>query len=68
MERYMRILNFDSKCIYVMSFQILKFQLNDVKFLNYRPSQLAACAIIISLNISRKEYEIEKDFGIFSKS
>jgi hypothetical protein len=38
-----------------MSYQICKFQLNDAKFINYRPSMIAACSIIIGINIYEKE-------------
>ena len=55
MERYLRILNEDqNSLVYKITFKILRFQLVDSNFLQYRPSQLAACAIIISLNICRK--------------
>lgn len=58
MERYLRILNFDNnKIIYDMSYQICKFQLNDSEFLTYRPSELAACAVIISINIYKRDQE-----------
>lgn len=56
LERYLRILEYDfNKTVYDMSYQICKFQLNDSKFLNYRPSQLAACSIIISVNIYERD-------------
>jgi hypothetical protein len=39
MERFLRILNFDfNKVVYDMCYQICKFQMNDSKFLAYRPS------------------------------
>lgn len=39
MERYLRILDYDlNRTIQDMGFQISKFQLNDAKFLKYRPS------------------------------
>lgn len=38
-----------------MGFQICKFQLNDCKFLEFRPSQMAACAAIIAINIFERD-------------
>ena len=40
--------------------------MNDSKFLAYRPSQLAACAVIIAVNIYKRDYEILHQDGIFS--
>ena len=34
-----------------MALEVCKFSLNDPTFLNYRPSMIAACSIIISLNL-----------------
>jgi hypothetical protein len=34
-----------------MALEICKFSLNDPTYLNYRPSIIAACSIIISLNL-----------------
>ena len=56
MERYLRILGYAlNKTVYDMSYQICKFQLNDSKFLDYRCSQIAACAIIIAVNIFERD-------------
>ena len=38
-----------------MAYQICKFSQNESCFLEYRPSQLAACACIISINIYEKD-------------
>jgi hypothetical protein len=55
MERYLRILGYDKNKIVVdMSFQICKFQLNDARFLKYKPSNIAACSVILSINIYEK--------------
>ena len=63
MERYLRILNYDkNQTVKDMSFQILKFQLNDSVFLNYRPSMIAACSIILAVNI------FEQDLTLISKN
>jgi len=52
MERFLRILNYDqNRIVCDMSFQIMKFQLNDSVFLNYRPSMIAACSVILAINI-----------------
>ena len=49
-----------------MGHQICKFQLNDSKFLKYRPSMIAACAVIISINIYRRDKEKLEQSGVFS--
>ena len=56
MERFLRILEYDfNRTVYDMSYQICKFQLNDSKFLEFRPSQIAACSIIIAINIYERD-------------
>lgn len=52
-----------------MSFQICKFQCNDAQFLKYRPSVIAACAIILAINIYERDLEKyqNKNFFINSK-
>ena len=56
MERYLRLLDFDkNKVIYDMCYQICKFQLTDSEFLAYRPSEIAASSVIISINIYRRD-------------
>lgn len=40
-----------------MSYQICKFQLNDSMFLDYRPSQIAAAAVLVSINIYNRDEE-----------
>ena len=40
-----------------MSTQISKFQLNDEKFLDYKPSEIAACSLIIAVNIYVRDQE-----------
>lgn len=63
----MRILNYDTnKTIQDMGFQICKFQLNDSRFLNYKPSVVAACAIILSINIYEKDGEHYSNKGFFA--
>lgn len=56
LERYLRILDYDSnRTVNEMSFQICKYQLNEAQFLNYRPSQIAACALVIAINIFERD-------------
>lgn len=56
MERFLRILGYNqNRTMYDMAYQICKFQLNDSKFLKYRPSQIAACSVILSINIYEKD-------------
>jgi hypothetical protein len=61
MERYLRILDYDKKtsAVYSMAYQICKFSLNYSEFFDYRPSQLAAAACIISINIYERERKKE---------
>mmetsp|Transcript_2689 Transcript_2689/g.4531 ORF Transcript_2689/g.4531 Transcript_2689/m.4531 type:complete len:410 (+) Transcript_2689:474-1703(+) len=60
-ERFLRILEYDhKKIVFDMSFQICKFALTESKFLNYRPSQIAAASVVISINIHEKEQFIKK--------
>jgi hypothetical protein len=66
MDRFLRILNYDkNKTIREMSYQICKFQLNEAKFLNYRPSCIAACSVILSINIFQKIEEQGHPTGFF---
>jgi len=66
MERYLRILDYDlNKTILDMGFQISKFQLNDAKFLKYRPSQMAACSAILAINIYEKDLESHGQTSFF---
>ena len=63
MERFLRILSYDQNpTVCDMAFQICKFQLNDASFLKFRPSQIAACSCIISINIYE---EAEQNWKFF---
>ena len=54
----MRILNYhESQVIFEMSYQICKFSLNDANFLKYQPSQIAASALLLSINI----FELDRE-------
>lgn len=66
MERYLRILNYNTnKTIQDMAFQICKFQLNDARFLNYKPSMVAASSVILAINIFEKDREQNSNKGFF---
>jgi len=67
MDRFIRILSYDkNKTIREMAYQISKFQLNDAKFLNYQPSCIAACSVILSINIFQKIEEQSNPTGFFA--
>ena len=69
MERFLRILDYYlNKTIYDMSFQICKFQCNDAQFLKYRPSVIAACAIILAINIYERDLEKYQNKNFFQNS
>jgi len=56
LERFLRLVNYDlNRTVFDMGFQICKFQLNDARFLDYRPSQIAACSMILSINIFEED-------------
>lgn len=59
-DRYLRLMDFQNESVIQMMCQeICKFSLNDEMFLNYKPSQIAACSVILSINIFKKE---ERDY------
>ena len=67
MERFLRILDYDkNKTIIDMAFQISKFQLNDARFLRYKPSQIAACSVILAINIYEKDKDQYSQKGFFN--
>jgi hypothetical protein len=52
LERFLKVLGYDDNNIVKdMALEICKFSLNDPIFLNYRPSMVAACSLLISINI-----------------
>ena len=66
LERFMRILNYDQHdVIFKMAFQILRASLVDGKFLQFEPSKMAACALILSINIFEKNREHKKSGDFF---
>lgn len=63
LERFLRILDYDqNRTIMEMAFQICKYQLNDANFLDYRPSQIAACCLIIAINIHERDLKKKSQF------
>ena len=67
MERYLRVLGYDlNLSVFDMGFQICKFQLNEAHFLDYRPSQIAAAAVILSINIYEDEQQNKYKFFGYS--
>ena len=62
----MRILNYhENQVIFEMSYQICKFSLNDASFLKYQPSQIAASALLLSINIFELDREKTQPMGFF---
>jgi len=55
-ERYLRVLGYhQDDMVSKMSFELCKFSLNNEKLLKYKPSEIAACCVILSINIFKKE-------------
>jgi hypothetical protein len=55
-ERYLRIHGFDkNKSVYDICFSLCKLALLEPKFLDYKPSQIAACASILAVNINQRD-------------
>ena len=55
-ERFLRILNADKiPEVYDIAYGICKLQLIDPKFLNYKPSEIAASSVILAINMHQKE-------------
>ena len=54
-DRYLRILGYhNSDVVLMMSYELCKFSMNDDMFLNYKPSVIAACCVLLSINIFNK--------------
>ena len=64
-DRYLRLLNFNNEVVInMMCIEICKFSLNDEMFLNYKPSQIAACCCLLAINIFKKdELDYNKKMG-----
>jgi hypothetical protein len=55
-ERYLRVLKvLYEPPVYNIAYAICKLCLVDARFLNYKPSVIAACAVMIGVNIQKKE-------------
>ena len=53
--RFLRLVDQDrDPKLFQICTNICKFQLNEARFLNYKPSHIAACAVIIGINIRLK--------------
>lgn len=62
LDRYMRILELENKSkIQKMALQILSLSIVNHKLISYRPSQIAACSLIIALNIYTAQKHIKKE-------
>ena len=65
LERFLRVLYYDANHeVKLMSLEICKFSLNDPCFLNYRPSMVAASALIISINLFQKNKSDKNNFFV----
>jgi hypothetical protein len=54
-ERYLRVLKVQNEPqVYNNAYAICKMCLIDARFLEYKPSVIAACAVILSINMQRK--------------
>lgn len=52
LERFFRLLGYQgNNDVFDMGFQICKFAYNEARFLDYRPSQVAASAALLAINI-----------------
>jgi len=58
----MRILDLENKPkVYKMALQILSLSIVNHKLISYRPSQIAACSLIIAVNIYAAQKHIKKE-------
>lgn len=54
-QRYLRLVDRDQDgTIWAICEQLAKFQLNYSVFLKYKPSQIAACIVILAINLAKK--------------
>ena len=68
MDRFLHLLGFNQSRLMVnMTYQICKFTMNEPAFLNYQPSKIAACAVIICANIYMRDKESYELTGVFSQ-
>ena len=68
MHRFLHLLGYSKNVLLVeMTFKLCKFTINEPVFLNYRPSMIAACAIIICANMHMRDKEAYESTGVFKK-
>ena len=66
LDRFLRLLNLQqNKMVEDMALSLAKFALNDIRFTTYRPSAIAACTLIIALNIFKRDEEEYEQKGAF---
>ena len=66
LDRFLRLLNLhQNKMVEDMAHSLAKYALNDLRLTTYRPSALAACSIIIALNIFKRDEEEYEQKGAF---
>lgn len=68
-ERYVRLLEHDHSVIVLeLAFSVCKFTLVDIYFLQFQPSLVAACAVLIAVNIQMRDREKLLRIGSFAGS
>jgi hypothetical protein len=68
MHRFLHLLGLDKNLFSVkMTYQMCKFTLNEPVFLNYQPSMIAACAVILCANINMRDKEFYESTGVFKQ-
>ena len=68
MQRFLHLLGYNKNDLVLnMTFQICKFTTNKPVFLNYRPSMIAACAVILCANIYMRDTEAYESTGVFKQ-
>jgi len=68
LDRFLHLLGYNKIDLMVnLTFQMCKFTMNDPYFLKYRPSMIAACAVIICSNIYMRDKESYESTGVFAK-
>ena len=66
MNRFLHLLGYCKNDLMVnMTFQICKFTMNEPVFLNYRPSLVAASAVILCANVYARDKEAYESTGVF---
>ena len=68
MHRFLHLLGYQRNDLMGhMTFQICKFTMNEPVFLNYRPSVIAASAVILCANIHTRDKEAYESTGVFKQ-